>query len=258
MSKKDFKEMHESQYKDMFDSEDRLWWYRGLREIMSFCVTSYSHMDAYIADIGCGTGRNLLHLKKLGYKNLFGLDLSPKAVEFCKQRGLDNVVVGNAIDTKLKKESQDVVLLMDLIAMLDESQTIDLLAEADRILKNKGILIINTAALPFLFSQHDKVCNVQIRYTYSQLENLLKKTGWKIEVLTYRVFLLFPLVATIKILKNITQKFSKKLESDQGVPIIPINWVLTKIMLIENMLLKFKIKFPIGSSLFVVCTKNVI
>jgi len=252
-----FKEMQASQYQDMFDSEDRLWWYNGLRDLMGFYVEKYSSKEAFIADVGCGTGRNLLYLKELDYKNLSGLDLSARAVEFCKQRGLENVVVGNAVDTKLEKESQDVVLLMDLIAMFDENQTIDLLSEVGRILKNTGVLIINTAALPFLFSQHDEVCNVQIRYTYKQLKDLLEKNDWKVEVSTYRVFLLFPLIASIKILKKITHKLNTKTESDQGVPIAPLNWILKKIMFLENKLIKSKIKLPIGSSLFIVCRKNV-
>lgn len=256
IKKEDFKEMHPSQYQDMFNSEDKLWWYSGLRDLISFYVEKNASKNSNIADLGCGTGRNLLLFKELGYKNLFGLDLSSRAINFCKQRGLNNVTVGNVIDTKLEKESQDVVLLMDLIAMLDKKQTIDLLSEASRILKDKGVLIINTAALPFLSSQHDEVCNVQIRYTYNQLKDLLERNGWKVEVITYRVFLLFPIIASIKIFKKITQNISSNIDSDQGVPFAALNYILKKIMFLENKLLKAKIKLPIGSSLFVICSKN--
>lgn len=39
--------------------------------------------SAHILDIGCGFGQDLLALKKLGYKNISGIDLSADATNFC-------------------------------------------------------------------------------------------------------------------------------------------------------------------------------
>ena len=41
--------------------------------------------DANILEIGCSTGTKLDVFSKLGFHNLFGVDLSPKAISICKQ-----------------------------------------------------------------------------------------------------------------------------------------------------------------------------
>ncbi|MBI2043180.1 DUF2431 domain-containing protein [Candidatus Pacearchaeota archaeon] len=39
-------------------------------------------------EVGCGSGIQLLTLKSLGIKNIFGVDINKKAVEHCKKLGL--------------------------------------------------------------------------------------------------------------------------------------------------------------------------
>jgi len=36
-----------------------------------------------ILELGCNSGRNLIHLQELGYKNLSGVDINPNAIEMC-------------------------------------------------------------------------------------------------------------------------------------------------------------------------------
>jgi ubiquinone/menaquinone biosynthesis C-methylase UbiE len=44
--------------------------------------------DSRIVDIGCYRGHGLLHLKNLGYSNLFGIDLIKENVEYFMSRGI--------------------------------------------------------------------------------------------------------------------------------------------------------------------------
>lgn len=44
-------------------------------------IERYCSKDMSILEIGCGTGRNLVGLKKAGYKNLSGIEISSKAVK---------------------------------------------------------------------------------------------------------------------------------------------------------------------------------
>jgi 2-polyprenyl-3-methyl-5-hydroxy-6-metoxy-1,4-benzoquinol methylase len=43
--------------------------------------------DATILDVGCGLGRNLDFLQKIGYKNVLGLDVNHDSLSACKARG---------------------------------------------------------------------------------------------------------------------------------------------------------------------------
>ncbi|MCB9292848.1 MAG: class I SAM-dependent methyltransferase [Lewinellaceae bacterium] len=45
-----------------------------------------------ILDVGCGAGRHVLHFQKRGF-NITGIDISPLAIQACKERGCEKVQV---------------------------------------------------------------------------------------------------------------------------------------------------------------------
>lgn len=62
--------------------------YLTLDEVSKLWVTTlerYAEKTDTILEIGCGTGRNLVALKKAGFKHLTGIELSPKTVEIGQQ-----------------------------------------------------------------------------------------------------------------------------------------------------------------------------
>ena len=53
----------------------------------------------YIIDVGCGTGLVGLQLKKLGYKNFDGVDLSQEMIDIAFDRGYESLFLGNLNET---------------------------------------------------------------------------------------------------------------------------------------------------------------
>ena len=53
----------------------------------------------YIIDVGCGTGLVGLQLKKLGYKNFDGVDISQEMIDFAIDRGYESLFLGNLNET---------------------------------------------------------------------------------------------------------------------------------------------------------------
>ena len=53
----------------------------------------------YIIDVGCGTGLVGLQLKKLGYKNFDGVDLSREMIDITIDRGYESLFLGNLNET---------------------------------------------------------------------------------------------------------------------------------------------------------------
>ena len=55
---------------------------------VSDLLMPYLNPDAKILDVGCGYGSGLQHFKKMGFQNLFGLELSDRRVEVARRSGL--------------------------------------------------------------------------------------------------------------------------------------------------------------------------
>src|SRR5512138_1094109 len=85
------KEMQSHHYPILFEVEESHWWYVGRRRIIQSLVekicATLNTPNPSILDVGCGTGANLKMLAEFGKTE--GVDISPQAVEFCRQRGLD-------------------------------------------------------------------------------------------------------------------------------------------------------------------------
>ena len=59
--------MEDSYELDTLAVEDRYWWYRGRRRIVLDIVRSLSlPSEPHILDAGCGSGRNLVELARVG------------------------------------------------------------------------------------------------------------------------------------------------------------------------------------------------
>ena len=65
----------------------------GLWNSEKIIFEKYISKTANILDLGCGAGRTTINMYKQGYKNIVGLDISDKFIEFannyCKENDLD-------------------------------------------------------------------------------------------------------------------------------------------------------------------------
>jgi SAM-dependent methyltransferase len=95
-----------------------------------------------ILDLGCGDGKYIYFLKKEGYKNIVGLDLSEEQVEVAHSLGLEEVQRGS-LDQYLDecKTKYDVVLMIDILEHLTRDQLFYSLDQVYSMLKPEGVLI---------------------------------------------------------------------------------------------------------------------
>lgn len=248
--------MQRSEYTAMYQTEDKLWWYIGLRNVLKFYINRFSVNVPRILDAGCGTGKNIEYLMSLGYRDIEGFDYSPDAIGFCHRRGLELVQQGSILEIKYPDAYFDVVYSMDVLGHLDENDRAVAVSEIFRVLKPGGLFLCNSAALEIFRSQHDEVVNMKSRFTMQEFSRLFDIYNPKILKLSYRVFLLSPPVLLFKLMKKVVQKLnpSQIAKSDQLVFPLGINWFLTQIQLMENLLLRW-FNFPFGSSVFIVLRK---
>ena len=145
------KEMQSHHYPILFQVEESHWWYVGRRQIIQSLVericATLKYTNPSILDVGCGTGANRKMLAAYGKAE--GVDISPQAVEFRRQRGLDWVKLGAAGEPALRKRFFELVTALDVIEHLDDD--VAGLREMRKVLRCDGRILLFVPAFMFLW-----------------------------------------------------------------------------------------------------------
>ena len=246
--------MRDDQYRAMFDLEDRLWWFSGMRAITESILASDptackrpTHLD-----VGCGTGYNLKWLEeKLSTAGSVGVDYSPSAASFWKERGLSEGVVASVAELPFVSGNFDLITCFDVIYQLTEEAVKSALNEMKRVLKSGGLIFIREPAFEWLRGSHDIAVSTHHRFTRKELVSLLEHSGFNVKRSTYaNTLLLGPALA-----KRISSRI-KKGDSSDVKPVNPVlNRILMTLMNIEAGYLK-RFSFPVGMSVIAVAEKQ--
>ncbi|UCE10276.1 MAG: class I SAM-dependent methyltransferase [Candidatus Thorarchaeota archaeon] len=98
-----------------------------------------------VLDVGCGAGRVALYLIELGHE-VIGIDVSPGALEVCKERGFGSVHLMSAETIDFPDETFDTVVLYgNNFGFLGfPNRVIDMLKQLHRVAKRDGIVLAAT------------------------------------------------------------------------------------------------------------------
>ena len=176
------KEMHSHHYPLLYKVEESHWWYVGRRKLLSTFVADIrneSGKDLAILDVGCGTGANLKMLNDFGTTE--GVDISEQALEFCRERGLNQVRQGAVESLPYPDESFDLVTALDVLEHLDDDAAG--LKEIYRVLRPHGYALFFVPAFMFLWGVQDDVSNHRRRYSKQQFRQTVTASGLHIETL---------------------------------------------------------------------------
>src|SRR3954471_15285580 len=130
--------MREDEYRAMYDLEDRLWWYVGMRAITaSLLDTEMAVREAVrLLDVGCGTGYALNWLRgRYAVERAYGVDLSPHAAALWRLRDLDTVALASAGRLPCGAREFDLLTCFDVIYQLDDEGARRAVSEMHRVLK---------------------------------------------------------------------------------------------------------------------------
>lgn len=245
------KYMGPDEYKFMYKLENHHWWFVSRRRLAMHIVKSFPFISPKILDVGCGTGGNLLFFSKVG--QAFGLDISEKAVDFCKRRGLKNVALSSAEKIKYPDNTFDIVTCFDLLEHVVD--TTEVLSEMKRVLKDDGGIVITVPAFRILWSQHDEaLCHLR-RYEKEALLYDLEEAGLKVEKIGYFFFTSFFVVAPIRVMRRFLVSKGKKQSDTTTLPPRFLNELL-KILFSIEIKIADKIGLPFGTTLYAVVSKR--
>ena len=139
-------------------------------------------LNAAMLDLGCGHGALIHVARKMGYRNMHGVDGSPEQVAAARRLGIEGVVEGDVLEALSRQMdgSLDCVLAFDLVEHFTKNELIGLVDEVCRVLKSGGRWIIHTpnAESPFgnrmLFGDFTH----ELAFTRSSVAQLLLSSGF--------------------------------------------------------------------------------
>jgi ubiquinone/menaquinone biosynthesis C-methylase UbiE len=228
--------MQTEDYQYLYELEDNFWWFVGMRKIAGALLDQYceTKRERTILDAGCGTGGNLRWLRRYASdRQIFGIDVSAEALQFCHQNGADRLVLASVTDLPFDDSSFELVLSFDVIVQLPTcGADVQAIREMYRVLRPGGIGFVRAAAYEWLRSGHDVVLATQKRYRLSELSFLLEQSGFTVLRATYANSLLLPAVAFRRLV------LKKAGLADSGSDVKPLPWWLAPLNTIMSLILQ--------------------
>ncbi|HEY6900256.1 MAG TPA: class I SAM-dependent methyltransferase [Puia sp.] len=179
-------------------------YFREMEEMPELEWVALQQCRGRILDIGAGAGSHALALQKMG-QDVTALDISPKAAEVMRARGVKNVLEGNIFGLTAPGQPYDTLLL--LMNGIGLSGTISglrrFLAKARTLLQPGGQLVFDSSDIAYLYEETPPPSaqyygELQHMYEYKKqrsdwfewlfidrktLSSIAQEEGWKIELL---------------------------------------------------------------------------
>jgi SAM-dependent methyltransferase len=236
------------EYERNYRLESDYWYFVGLRAIISTLleVSVGQAKLGRVLDVGCGTGALLDELEPR-CAELWGVDISPEALEFCRERGHKNLILTSATTLPFDDGYFDLVTAIGLIEHIEDDEAF--INETRRVLKRGGTAILMTSSFPFLWSMHD-VANEHIRrYYLRDFNRKMSDAGFTVIRSSHVNFVLFPALAVMLMGHRLLYGLkAAQPERILPVPPKPINAALTAILRFEARLIR-RLCLPWGVSM---------
>ena len=231
------------------EAEDRHWWYRGRRKVLDGVIAGLGlPQPARILDAGCGSGRNMVELARLG--EVTGIELSDTSVALARERGVGEVIAGSVLEMPFAEDSFDLAVSLDVIEHLEDD--LGALRELRRTVAPGGVLLVTVPAYRWLWSGHDEINHHHRRYTRRTLQRAAEQAGWQQARTTYFNSLLLPAAIVLRVLDRVNRAKTTETSLDLWVPPEPVNWLLERPLALESALISRGGRIPAGLSLLAV------
>jgi SAM-dependent methyltransferase len=108
-----------------------------------------------VLDIGAGAGSHSLYLQNERKLDVTALDISPKSIEICKERGIQKAICDNILDLDNQK-FDTLLLLMNGTGIFESLSKIDdYLEKLDELLNDDGQILIDSTDILYMYDQDE-------------------------------------------------------------------------------------------------------
>lgn len=228
--------------------EQTHWWFLVRRSLVLEQARRWAPRPAArLLEVGCGTGATMRGLSsQFPGSKVTGVEPVTSVLRVATAAGCD-VVQGSFEQLPVAAGGVDMLLALDVLEHLDDDAAG--LAEAARVLRPGGRLLVTVPALPSLWGPHDELNRHRRRYTRAMLRDRVVTAGFRVEHVTYFNTLLLPLAWLERTTARLRQRPAAV---RQPAPIV--NAALRRIFALELPLLRVT-ELPIGLSLLLVASR---
>jgi len=237
--------------------EQDSFWFNHRNNVIAESVQKHSAEKIFF-DIGGGNGFVAKRLQDDGIKTILVEPGKMGAINAYK-RGIKNVLCSTLEDAGFELGSVDSVGLFDVVEHIEDDYLF--LKNINKYLKDDGYIYITVPAFNFLWSNEDVDAGHFKRYSTTELNELLEKSGFSIIQSTYifsilplPVFLFRSLPSKLGLNKNSNEieKHQNEHKPKKGI----LNSLMQKIWNWELSRINRNKKVPIGGSCFVIGKKE--
>jgi len=232
-------------------------WTQGMARITRAILARIPiHPADMVLEVGCGLGK-VAHTLQDSHPaaHVTGVEIHPVALANAASHGRATFVQGNLLHLPFPAACAHLLLALDSFDQVG----IDLhqaLAEAHRVLRPNGLLLLRVSAHPRLQGAHDVAFNTGRRYTRAEIAAALAHAGYAIERTSYANALLAAPVAALRSLEHVRSINALPTQKSAGVYGSSIaNAAIHKALALESAWLR-RANLPLGLSLLVLARKQ--
>jgi SAM-dependent methyltransferase len=179
---------------------------------------------------------------------LYAMDSDETALRFAASRGTAELARGHLPD-QIPFDN----ILFALVVMTDVLEHLDDEAGSLRAIRTRlkpgGWLLLTVPAMQWLWSEHDVTHHHRRRYCASQLRTRLTDAGFTVDYLSYFNFILFPVIAGVRMLQRIAlSNNGRGGQHDLKLTSPIVNALLERVFSSERYLIP-AVRMPVGVSL---------
>ena len=127
--------------------------FRSYNEMPKIEQKALQLANGSVLDVGCGAGSHSLSLQNDRNLNVISIDISEKAIETCKLRGLKNAKVQNILDFEGEK-FDTIILLMNGVGIFGKLENCNqYLSKLKSLLNPGGQILLDSSDIIYMFDE---------------------------------------------------------------------------------------------------------
>lgn len=131
-----------------------------------------------ILDVGSGAGSHSLFLQNEKNLDVTALDISPKSIEICKLRGIQNAVCDNLLAFNPNEKFDTIIILMNGTGIFETVDQMDVyLQKLHSLLNDHGQILIDGTDIFYMYEEENDRYSIPTENYYGELDYVIHYKG---------------------------------------------------------------------------------